>query len=599
MKQKAVERKEMYPSIDMPQLQYYTNYPYNPEDGKKNVTAELFRQNMKYPNSTALTYIGNKIPFAEAFKNIYDLIKSLSKNGVKKGDPVAVCLTSMPEADYAFYAAAYLGAKTIQLVPYMQKEAMIADLNKDQCRILIILDVIYDKLKDTIDEVVDKTSLEKVVVLSPLNSTKLSFLAKRAPEGTISYNEFVNEGSDTPLPNICPYEEGLVCAVVYSSGTTGNIKGIELTHLTVNNLPNTYRTFGLDLHPGQVFIDPIPAQAATGLNSCITAPLFHGSNVCHVPKLEPKAFIKAIGRNKADWAVGTIGLYKEGLEECLKSSLFRALLWAGFYDYSHLTNAYIGGTLVTPQDSTEVINLLNQVGCHVSTLPEGYGRCEEGASLTMGKLDLPYHDYSVGIPLPGVKIIAVDENDQELPCGMRGELAVYMEIMDIENIGSYYNRPDLSHREIFNKNDGKKYRLLGDIGMVCDDGVIVVYGRANDVSMVNGVSVYNFDVKIAILQDPDIRDCEVLSRDGVLCADLIFAKSPSDLTAKLQDIQSYLYQRFDGNEAYIPSLFKVRDRFPLASSTKRDYKSLKEEPIDSSFIRIERGMSLYRELNIS
>ena len=142
----------------------------------------------------------------------------------------------------------------------------------------------------------------------------------------------------------------------------------------------------------------------------------------------------------------------------------------------------------------------------------------------------------------------------------------------------YYNRPDL--HDIFFKEEstGEIYKHTGDIGYVLPNGVVIYEGRKNDISIINDKKIYNFDIKRVILDDEDVFDCEIFSKDdNELYANIIFYdKNKTNIDIKLTELQEKILEKFNDTD-YIPHNFKIRDSFPMASSTKRDYKKIKEE----------------------
>ena len=560
-----------YPSVDVPALAYYKFDEYIKSQPKETITEALFRNNIHHLKDTAIEYFGTSISYFELYKNIYALVDALDVNGVKKGDGIIATLPGIPEAMYSLYAAGYLGATCVFMLPYLKKESMIADINKDHSRILIIMDVLYEQYKEVYDEVLEKSTLERIIVVPTLNSSKLGKIkkSKKFP-GTTSYNDFVKEGEGNITPYICPYEENMPVAVVYSSGTTGDIKGVLLSHDSINNSALSYLPFGFDLKRGQKFYQTIPVWTSTGLVANGTSPLYYGSILHQDPRFDPLTFSKNIGKSKSNWGIGTTELFN-GLDEISKKKLFSLLTKLHILDYTKLNNAYVGGTLSTPNDKAKLNELFKRIGSP-AVANSSYGTCENGSIVTAELNDLPHYDYSVGIPIPGATVIAIDKDEHELPYNTRGELAVST------NCGMlrYYNRPDLKDVFYTDETDGARYKHTGDIGYVRSDGFVIYEGRANDISIVDGTQIYNFDVKQVIIKDPDVFDCEVFMHDEKLCAHLVFKHPVEDIDLKFVQIQTEIMHVLK-DDVYVPELFKVRTSFPMAASTKRDYKALKEE----------------------
>lgn len=565
-----------YPSIDMPSLKYYDMEKYYNIKVKENFADSLFKQNKDNLDGIALEYFFTKITYKKYFDESIKLIKALRSYNIENGDYVSLCLAGIPEAMYSVYALAYLGAAGIYLPPYLKKETLINDINKDKSRIIIIMDVFYEKIKDLVDEVLKETSVEKVVVVPTLNSSILGKFKKEEKfdnKKIITYNEFIKNGEKEYLPPMAKYEEKKPLAVVYSSGTTGDLKGVLLSHDTFNNSARSYLAFGFNLSKGQKVYQAIPVWSSTGLIADGTSALYYGCTLHQNPQFDPIVYSKNLGLYRNNWGIATTELFN-GLVTLKDQKKFKVMLKLGILDYSQLENVYIGGTFSSPKDRERLNGVLKNLGSNAK-VRGSWGTCENGSIVSAELNGIDHPDYSVGIPIPGVTVIAIDENYNELPYYQRGELIVKTDCGMLE----YYNRPELNNVFITEREELSGFKHTGDIGYIMPTGDVIYEGRANDISVIDDKTIYNFDVKKALLADSDIFDCEVFMHnfDNELCANIVFVEnSDINVKEKLEEIQKNLYEYFQ-DITYVPKLFKIRDSFPMASSTKRDFKKLKEE----------------------
>lgn len=561
-----------YSSIDKPWLKFYNEEKYTTEFPKELFYEGLVNHNKENLDRTAINYFYTKISFKKFFENVDSLIQSLNHYGVKDGDAVGVCLASIPESMYAVGALSYLGALGIFFPPYLDKKSMISDINKDKCKVLLIMDMFYDKNKAVFDELIENSLIEKIVVVPTLNSSILRIFQKKKelPNSKfVYYDDFIREGAYEKKPKMAEYSFNKPLAVVYSSGTTGILKGVWLSNDTFVNSAESYTSFGFDLTPGQKVYQVIPVWTSTGLIADGTTALYYGCTLYQNPTFDPEVYSKNLGIHRINWGIATTELFS-GLIKLSEKNTFNILTKLGILDYKKLTNAYIGGTVSTKNDREKINEILKKLGS-TAKIRSSYGTCENGSIVTA---ELNGHDYcenSVGTPIPSVNIMCVDENLNEVPIGERGEIAVSTKCGMID----YYNRPDLPN--IFFSDGKSTFKKTGDVGRITTDGVLVYEGRLNDFSMIGDTKVYNFDVKNEILKYDNIYDCEVLTNDdGVFCAHIIFKNTNIDLDEELAKIQRLLYERFQ-SKIYIPEYFKIRQSFPMAGSTKRDYKKLKSE----------------------
>lgn len=574
-----------YPSIDMPQLRCYNIERYLEKHEKDTVIDALYQNNKDNLNGIALEYFLSKITYKEFFNRIESLMKSLHVNGVNEGDYVGVCLPGMPESMTCVYALGGLGAVGIYLAPYLDKETMLKDLTKKNTKLLIIMDDFYKKFKEVFDEVISKSKIEKVVIVPTLNSSPLGKLKKEEKyEGLFtSYNDFIKEGKNTPLPKFIDYKKDMPLAVVYSSGTTGVLKGIVLSHDTFNNSARSYYSFGFNLSKGQVIYQAIPTWASTGLIADGTSALYYGCTLYQDPRFDPIIYSKNLGKNKINWGIATTELFG-GLENISKEKTFWLKLKMNLLNYKNLNNAYIGGTLSTQKNKNKLNDILQSIGCPCE-IKRSYGNCENGSIVTAELNGINHPDNSVGIPIPGVKVMIIDENGVELPYNQRGEITVKTDCGMLD----YFTREDLSKTIFFTNEAGtEEYKHTGDIGYVTPTGDLIYEGRGSDYSIVDDLKIYNFDIKNAILEDDNVYDAEVfINPNGNLCAHIVFYNNPEyNLNTILQNIQYHIHNKFK-DIRYVPEYFKIRESFPMGSSTKRDFKKLKSET--DGFIYISKN----------
>lgn len=564
-----------YPSIDKPQLGIYDEEKYFTPVKKETVCEALIRNNKDNLETVALDYFFTKIKYKELIERKDDLVKALSNYGVKKGDYVSVCMPGMPESMTSVYSMAHLGSVGIYLPPYLDEETMFKDITKKNSKIVLIMDMFYEQGKEKFDRVFEKAGIEHIIIVPTLNSSILGKITKKKKYDNPKielYNDFIEKGKNTELPPMVEYEPDMPLAVVYSSGTTGVLKGVLLSHDTFNNSSASYKSFGFNLNKGQIVYQAIPLWSSTGLIADGTTALYYGCTLYQNPKFIPKEYSKNLGLHRINWGVATTELFN-GLDELDKSKLFHFLVKMGVYKYKQLENIYIGGTFSSSKDKKKLEQILRSLGCN-SSVNGSYGTCENGSIVTAELNNREYPDYSVGTPIPGVTVVSIDENNNELQYGQRGEIAVKT------NCGmlKYFNRPDLDG--IFFKEEGTNYTFkhTGDIGYVLPDGTLIYEGRKNDFSIINDEKIYNFDVKKVILSDEDVFDCEVFSKDdNTLYANIIFYdKTSVDISRKIVELQNKIKDTY-GSENYVPEMFKIRDSFPMASSTKRDFKKIKEE----------------------
>ena len=158
------------PSIDKPWLKYYTENQMSRKMPAMRVYDYLYECNKGNLNNIALSYYGKKITFRELFENIDRTARALIGLGVKPGDTVTISMPNTPEAVYLFYAISKIGVIGNMVDPRTSAEGIKNYVEEVKSDLVIIVDSYYDKVKD----LVGKSSVSKVVCVSPSETLPLA-----------------------------------------------------------------------------------------------------------------------------------------------------------------------------------------------------------------------------------------------------------------------------------------------------------------------------------------------------------------------------------------------------------------------------------------
>ena len=577
-----------YPSLNKRYLSFYDENNLTFIPNPDNITKSLEENNKNHLDSVALEYIKNKITYRELIENKNAVVKALIHNNISQNNRLSVWMLAIPETMYILYALGHINAAGNFFPIWLDYDNMIKDLTASKSKTLIVLDKLLEneKIHNVIDKGIKNNYLEKVIIVpatySAFKNKILSKIQKKKDYGKeyIYWDEFLKEGENEKLPPISDYVPNLPIVTVYSSGSTGIPKGILLSHESLLLPSQTYKTLGFDLSPGQKFYQAIPTSASTGLIALGTSPLNHGSIIFQDPRLEPELYIKNIGKKSINWAVATIGLYNNGIEQLSNKKLFKIKNKLGIYSHDQLTHILIGGTAISDKNKKALSKSFEKIG---STVPveDSYGACENAGIISFE-----------GIPLPGVDIRILDEQGNEQYYNKRGYIAFnspfrMLKYLSKEELNNIVQTKGIDNIHISEKcgyiimEDGEKLLITGDIGYFNDEHKLIISGRAKDYSTINGKKVYNFDIADAIRKEPLVTDCEVFSNidnngNEYLCAHITLEPNEEDEKNILKRIQKTIFKELKDID-FVPTHFKIRDNFPIAINTKKDFNLLKQE----------------------
>ncbi len=285
---------------------------------------------------------------------------------------------------------------------------------------------------------------------------------------------------DMDAPSIEPERLG---ALIYTSGTAGDPKGVCLSY---DNLARNAQACieAADLSPDQVFLGVLPQFHAFGLTATTIVPLVMGATVYYVPRFSPTGVVNLINEKKVSVFITIASMF--GAIATMKSATREQL--------ASLTHPVSGGEPLPPR----VAEAFEQrFGVRIL---EGYGMTEASPVVT---LNTPRHFRAgtVGQPLPGIAVAAVDDAGRPLPPGTDGQLVIRGHCV----MQGYLNKPEQTAATI---RDGGLWS--GDIGQVDADGFVKITGRAKDMMIVGGENVFPFEIESVLVAHPAVAEAAVV-----------------------------------------------------------------------------------------
>ena len=550
-----------YPSIDKPWQQYYSEEALRAPLPACTVWKNIYERNKAHPGDTALLYFGKKISYGKLFSEVDRTARALAHLGVKNGDNAAVCMPAVPEAIYTILALNKLGANAGMLNPTFSEAQLTDRVNEMEADVLLAVNELYP----VVQNVLPKTSVRHVVTCPAVNSLgALARLAKKAKPipGTISWNTFIRQGQGTAYET-APYEKQKPAIMVFSSGTTGASKGIQLTNDGINATICEYENGGFGFKRQDIYFAQIPIWFSTGISVTMLTPLAFGIVVMLEPVYDFEIFCRHILKYKPNFLVTAMGLL-----DYLMNKQPRAEA------YKHFMYLCAGGEYVASVAEEKYNKWLADNG-NLHGLHKGYGMCECGGTVTSSYERINTVG-SAGIPMPHVTVAAFDlETDEEKRYGERGELRV---LTPCRMLG-YYKKPSETAKYFHTDAHGNVWACTGDMGYVAEDGNVYVSGRISD-SYINssGRTVYLFDIERAVLDIPRVRQCKALAHelDGVvthICHTVLV--DGTDQEQVLRMIKEHCAKKLDTDHQ--PLLLRLySDALPVAPSGKLNISEMRK-----------------------
>ena len=420
------------------------------------------------PDHPAVVFEDNRLTYRQFNRRINRLANTLLTRGIRKGDRVAILLPNCLELLEVYWAAAKSGAVAVPLSTLLRPRAMAA-LLKDAGASMLITNSGFVEPFETVRRQLPEIETGGVL-LTDSNDTP-GYLGYYALTAEASEQEPVCEeirGSD-------PFN------IMYSSGTTGQPKGIVHTHdiriAYGTSFAAAYRMTpeAVTMHAGAIvfngaFVDMMPT-------------FFVGATYILLSQFEPESYIETVARERVTHVM-------------VVPAQVIALLDAPKFSARSLSSLEMILSLGAPllRKHKEALN---------RALPERFYELyglTEGFVTVLDKLDSPAKPDSVGVPPPLFEMRILDENGEDLPPGEVGEICGKGPIL----MPGYYGRPDLTEEAVI---DG--WLHSGDMGYVDTDGFLYLVDRKKDMIISGGVNVYPRDIEEVVVRHEAVREAAV------------------------------------------------------------------------------------------
>ncbi len=432
-----------------------------------------------------------RLNFAELAESVEEAGRAFLAAGVQQGDRVAIWAPNIWEWVVALLGLHAAGAVLVPLnTRYKGGEAGYI-LRRSGARIILAIEGFLDT--DYVSMLVeanggpgqgrpvaDLEDLERIVVLRG-----------RTPTGTESWEGFLAGGAEVDAAELEGRIAGLgpddLSDILFTSGTTGNPKGVMCTHgQTLRAFADWSEVVGLD-RDRYLIVNPF--FHGFGYKAGILACLMTGSTMLPVPVFDVPTVMEVAAREKATMLPGPPAIYQTILNHPDLAS----------FDLSGLKRA-VTGAAVIPVSLVEQMRTV--LGFDV--VVTGYGLTEACGIATMCRHDDDPETIATtsGRAVPGVEVWVVDDDGRELPRGEPGEVVV----RGYNVMKGYFDEPEQTAEAI----DADGWLHTGDIGVMDARGYLKITDRKKDMFIVGGFNAYPAEIESLLLGHPEIAQAAVV-----------------------------------------------------------------------------------------
>lgn len=492
----------------------------------------------KYPDQEALicAHQNYRATYKEFYNQVVQVAKGLIALGVKRGDRVGIWSPNCYQWTLLQYATAKIGAIMVNINPAYRTSELIYVINQSGLSVMFAAlqfkSSNYKKMMDDAREFTD--TIRKAIFWDE------------------SWERFLKEGERISDETLRKREEKVQfddpVNIQYTSGTTGNPKGVTLSH---HNILNNAYFIGIRMNytdSDRVCI-PVPFYHCFGMVIGNLACTVHGATMV-IPNdsFDPVKTLQVVERERCTSLYGVPTMFIAELQEMEQKS----------YDLSSLRTGVMAGSLCPPEIMKKVKELMNM---HEITIC--YGMTETSPVSTQTKIGVPFQKqiYSVGTIHDHLEIKIINPETQEiLKRGENGELCTRGYSVMLK----YWNSPDATKQVL----DEQRWMHTGDLAMMDEEGYIHISGRIKDLIIRGGENISPKEIEDFLYTYKGVMDAQVIGVPSEKYGEEIMAwiKPKEGITITEEEIRAFCKDRIAHYK--VPKYWKFVDEFPMTISGK-------------------------------
>ncbi|MFC2355110.1 MAG: AMP-binding protein [Capnocytophaga ochracea] len=492
----------------------------------------------KYPNKEALISVHQnyRVTYAEFYAQVTAVAKGLIALGVKQGDRVGIWSPNCYEWTLLQYATAKIGAIMVNINPAYRTSELIYVINQSGISYIFAAPQFkssnYKKMIDDAREFTE--TLRKEVYWGESWQHFLAHGEKVTDEKLLSFEEKVQ--FDDPVN------------IQYTSGTTGNPKGVTLSH---HNILNNGYFIGIRMNyteKDRVCI-PVPFYHCFGMVIGNIACTTHGATMV-IPNdsFDATKTLEAVEKEKCTSLYGVPTMFISELYVLDKQP----------YDLSSLRTGVMAGALCPPEIMKRVKEQMNM---HEITIC--YGMTETSPVSTQTKIGAPFEKqiYSVGTIHDHLEIKIINpETKAIVKRGENGELCTRGYSVMLK----YWNSPQATQQVI----DEQRWMHSGDLAMMDEDGYIHISGRIKDLIIRGGENISPKEIEDFLYTYKGVMDAQVIGVPSKKYGEEVMAwiKPKEGVTLTEEELHDFCKGRIAHYK--VPRYWKFVEEFPMTISGK-------------------------------
>jgi long-chain acyl-CoA synthetase len=427
----------------------------------ENLALNLVATAMQRGDRPALRLDTDALTYAELDDASARMASWLRGRGLRPGDRLGIVLPNLPAFAVVYYGVLRAGGVVVPMNVLLKQREIAFHLRDSEARLVIAMDGMADAAQAAAAEtgadclVVEPGTLHRV--LSGVEPARA--VAERG-------------GQETAV-------------ILYTSGTTGKPKGAELTHANLRrNVEAVLHLFSIEAD--ETILGALPLFHSFGQTCTLNAAVAAGACLALIPRFDAGKALELIEARRVALFAGVPTMYAALLHH---RDLER-------FDVSCLRLCVSGGAALP----VELLRGFEEAfGCIIL---EGYGLSETSPVACFNHPDRRRKPGSIGMPIAGVQMRAVDEARADVAQGDVGEIA----IRGHNVMKGYWRRPEATAEAI----DADGWFYTGDMGRVDEDGCYFIVDRKKELIIRGGYNVYPREIEEVLYEHPAVLEAAVV-----------------------------------------------------------------------------------------
>lgn len=528
---------------------------------EKTVLTKIYEMAEKYPDQTALIFLGEKYSYKKLIELIESFSSGISKLGVKKGDRVMLYLPNSPQFLISYFGLMRIGAIPVPVSPIYTSNEIRYMLENSGAKVVICSDTNIGYVRAVEEVGIEKIVVTNVAEMLPRWKRIVGELFDKIPKGgyeksekVVEFKKLLKRGESVEEAEVDPKRD--IAHILYTGGTTGLPKGVVHTHaFLLSGIIGLRETYGEIRELENKFVVVVPLFHMFALDMIMSTTLHKANTAILMPKPNIDAILASIEHYEATLFAGVPTLYRMILEHDR----------VDYYDLSSLKFCWSAGD-VLPAEVYKMWKEKFGIPLH-----QVYGSTET-VVISVTRLSEEPKLGSVGKIVPGRIAKIIDPETLEEVEG-EGELLVTSEYLTM----GYWRNPEETEKG-FIESEGYLWCRTGDFVRIHEEEFYFV-DRRKDIIKYKGYRIAASEVEAVLQSHPAVIAASVIGvpdeKVGERVKAFVVLKEDARITA--HDLKRWCRERLAPYK--VPDYIEFRDFLPKSKVGKILRRELRDQEL--------------------